>query len=292
MLDKIDFTDIYKFIASIGLALVIAAFIIPVFVFQLDLTKNYRDIELTKLSSLIKESMDNQEKVINDIIKIWWFFSLISFLGGILLMVIGILNWKKRQNVIDRLQDIALLEKENNIKTAPASEIDNKVNEDADEIEETNQNRASFIQDYKSLEKRIFEALSIKDQNIKLTRNAKVGNYVYDLIIIQHISEGKRIHFVCEIKYYQKGIFYSYIQQGVSSFLLAISNYWNNFNDDRKRVQIEPVMIWICRNTDQKTQLLSYKDKVRKYAENRGIHLNIIIRLDTEINILINDLMI
>lgn len=116
-----------------------------------------------------------------------------------------------------------------------------------------------MLQSYEAIENQVFKAIVITDTNIKVNHNARAGKFVYDLVIVNRILEHERLHKVCEIKYYQKEIFYAYVQHGISSFLLAASNYERYISTDDRRVRIEYYMIWICTNQEQKKRLESYK---------------------------------
>lgn len=61
MLDKIEFSDIYKFLASIGIGLILAAFLLPIYLFQIDLLKNYRNIDIVRIAYTMKQSIQSQD---------------------------------------------------------------------------------------------------------------------------------------------------------------------------------------------------------------------------------------
>lgn len=290
MLDKIDFSDIYKFLSSIGLVLIVAAILIPFFVFQIDLSKNH-NIEINTISNLVKQSIQYQDFAINIVLKLWWGFSAILLIIGVILFILGLTKWKKRQKVLDKIQDIDLYYKEQLIKEANSKEIINKAEEDADDICDANFNKRSFLQHYKFIELKVINAIKTNNSNIRIVPNAKLGNFVYDLIIIERVSNNERIHKICEIKYYQKEIFYSYLHRGVSSFLLSISNYQNYMVKDDRRIHLKFYMIWICNSIEQKERLVSYRKKAKEFSKNKGVNLEIIIKQDSEIESLKNELL-
>lgn len=292
MFDKIEFSDIYKFISSIGIVLIVAAVLIPLFIFQIDLVKNYKDVDVSQLTVELQETIEYQNKALNNVFKYWWIISGLLFIAGIAISVIGVLKWKTRQDVIDKLQDLDLLEKEKLIQEAPISDVAQKIEEDAEEINETNQDKELFKEKYKTLEKRVIESIDVNNQDIQIRHNAKVGSFVYDLIIIKRISLKESVHKVCEIKYYQKEIFYSYIQHGVSSFLLSISNYLNNLSPGPMgSISSSFYIIWICNSNSQLLQLHSYAEKAKQFSRNKGVNLNIIITLESNIEIIKDELL-
>lgn len=289
MLDRIDFSDIYKFLSSIGLALIVAAILIPFFVFQIDLSKNHI-LDTNTIPEIVKDSIQYQDCAINLVLKFWWIFSIILLVAGGILFLIGITKWNKRQEILDKIQEMDLRNKERLIKEANSKEISNKAEEDAEEINESDFNKRAFLQHYKSIELKIINSIKTNNPNIRIAPNAKLGKFVYDLLIIERLSNNERIHKICEIKYYQKEILYSYLHRGISSFLLSISHYQNYLVKDDRRIRLKFYMIWICNSIEQKNRLVSYKDKAMKFSKSKGVNIEIIIKQDSEIESIINEL--
>jgi hypothetical protein len=292
MLDKVEFSDLYKFLASLGLGMMVVALCFPFFLFQIDITKNYQVVNST--SGFLKQFILQQEKIGCLLFDWWWVISIIIFFTGGFLFIDGIRKWGKRQSVIDKSQDLDLLEKEK-IKKASQSEVDKKLSEDVSEIEEAAEtedvdSRRIVFQTYKSIEKKVIDSLVTVDSTIKKQNNVKVNNFVYDLVIIKRLSDIQRLHKVCEIKYYQKIIHYSYLLQGVSSFLLAANNYERYVVADDPRINVEYYIIWIYANPNQKELLDKYKVKVISYAQEKGIDLRIIVKAESELGNLKEDL--
>jgi hypothetical protein len=283
MFDKFEFSDIYKFISSIGITFVAFAFAIPIILFQIDVLKYYKTDNFNKFPETIHKSIEIQQSLVYYSLKFWWAISSVFLILGFSIFLYGICRWKKRQNVLDKIQDLDLESKENNIKIANKTEINTKIKEDAEEINSAGKDRLSFISSYKSIERKIFDATQIYKPNIKITRNAKVGKYIYDLIIIKRISAIKRIHKVCEIKYYQNSLLYSTIQHGIANFLLSISNYKNEISVDDRRIEFEFFMIWICKDSVFNI-LKAYSIKAKQFSKNKGINLKIIILHEKDID--------
>jgi hypothetical protein len=284
MLDKIDYSDIYKFLSSIGLVLIITAVLIPIFIFQFDVVKDYRGINLQIISDIAKQSIQYQEKLVFWLIKLWWILSSACLLSGLLIFGYGIKKWSSRQKVRDKIESLGVLEKEKMLNPASQNEVEKKRKEDADEIEEDGSNDPVILQSYKTIEDNVINSLTIKDQNIQIRSHLRLNNYIYDLVIIYKLLNQKRLHKVCEIKYYQKEIFYTYVLSGISSFLLSILNYNKYIAFGERRIKVEYYMIWICATQEQKGRLELYRDKAMVYSKERGIDLTIILKTDTELN--------
>lgn len=291
MLERIDFSDIYKFIASIGLVLIIAAILLPIFLFQFNVVKNYQSIDLKIISETVRQSIQLQDKLIYWLINFWWLLSSLCLLSGSIIFGYGIRKWGKRQAVIDKLQDLDLQEKEKIIMPASQEEVNKKLNEDVDEIEDDNSKKPSILQSYNIFENKVVNSIRTNDPNIKINHNARVNNFIYDLIIIKRLSNQERLHEVCEIKYYQKEIFYSYVQHGISSFLLAVANYDKFVAADDSRINVRYYMIWVCTSQDQKKRLESYLDKALIYSNEKGVRLTIILKLDSELDSIKDELL-
>lgn len=293
MLEKIEFSDIYKFLSSVGLVLILAAVLLPIYLFQIDITKYCQNIDSKQISETVKHSILLHDNLTFSLLKCWPFISLLAFVFGALLFGYGIFRWNKRQIILDKMQDLDLQGKEKIIKEASQEEVNKKLNEDADEIEEIEEDdgkRSLVLESYKAIESRVIDSIKTDDPNIRINHNARVNNFVYDLIIIKYLDNRRRLHKVCEIKYYQKEIFYSYVKHGISSFLLAVSNYEKLVADD-PRIIAEYYMIWICTNSDQKIRLERYTRLAREYSAEKGVNLNIIIKLESELESIRNVLL-
>ncbi len=291
MLERIDFSDIYKFLSSIGLVLMIAAIFLPMFLFQLDIVKNYQNTDSKIISNTVKQSIQYQEKLICWLLTWWWVISGLCFIIGLIFFTHGIKKWSKRQAVLDKMQDLDLQEKEKIIIPASQEEVNKKLNEDVDEIEDDNSKKPSILQSYNLIENKVFNSIRTNDPNIKINHNARVNTFIYDLIIIKRVSYQEKLHKVCEIKYYQKEIFYSYVQHGISSFLLAVGNYEKYVAADDRRINVKYYMIWICTSQDQKKRLELYIDKALTYSNEKGVRLTIILKLDSELDSIKDELL-
>ncbi len=293
MLDKVEFSDLYKFLASLGLGMIIIAICFPFFLFQVDIAKNYQVVNST--SSFLKQFISQQERVGYWLFDWWWIISAIAFCTGGVIFIYGVRKWSQRQSVLDKSQDLDLLEKEK-IKKATQSDVDKKLNEDVDEMEDVESvenldNRNTVFQTYQSIEKRVITSIPMDAPRIRKQDNVKVNNFVYDLVIIKRLSDSQRLHKVCEIKYYQKIIRYSYLIQGISSFLLAAANYERYVVADDRRIITQYYIIWIYADPSQRGLLDKYKTKVISYAQEKGIELNIIVRSEAELENIKNDLL-
>lgn len=284
MIDKIEYSDLYKFLSSIGLVLIVASLSIPFFIFQIDILKHYRNLNLKVISEISRKSIQIQENSINLILNYWWILSGFLFLGGAIILFIGIKKWNKRQKVCDKTQDISLQEKEKLIQPASAKAINKKIEDEADLEGSAQSTIMAALKNYKSVESKVVDAVKTVSPSIKINPQARVGNFVYDLIIIERKSPVESIHKVCEIKYYQKEIFYSYIKHGVSSFLLAAENYQKIMVLGDNRIRIEYYLIWICINDEQIHRLGTYVNMAERYSIEKGIKLNIILKKESEIN--------
>jgi hypothetical protein len=295
MWDKVEFSDLYKFLASLGLGMIIIALCFSFFLFQVDVVKGYQIDKST--TDCLKHSVSQQEKIGYWLFDWWWIISTVIFCIGMALLIYGVIKWRERQRVLDKSQDLDLLEKEK-IKKATQIDVDKKLSEDVDEIEDNEDvglierigDRKVIYQAYQSIEKRVFSSLAIDDPKVRIQDNIKVNNFIYDLVIIKRLSDNQRLHKICEIKYYQKIIRYSYLFQGISSFLLAANNYERYVVAGDRRIIIEFYIIWIYSDSSQRVLLEKYRAKVIDYSRERGVEINIIVKHDSDIDSLKNDL--
>ena len=112
MIEKIEFSDINKFLASLGLICIGLAFFLPWF-FNHDVSILLLEKDkIEKLTPTAKIIILDQQKALMMINQTVPWVSGILILIGIVLLVYSIKLWKKRQTVLDKIQDEELKSKE------------------------------------------------------------------------------------------------------------------------------------------------------------------------------------
>jgi hypothetical protein len=100
----IDFGDFYKFSASLGLALVIFAFVFPWLVLTEDFDFKLQKTQYEALSATVQQIVETRQKLATRLTESTPYISGISMILGLGLMAYGLLKWKKTQSLLDENQ--------------------------------------------------------------------------------------------------------------------------------------------------------------------------------------------
>lgn len=244
MLNKVEFSDLYKFITSVGLIFIASTFIFP-WLFM----KNELGIELSteEYNSLIAKSKDlanNRIKLNLTIVKLIPWISSGFFIVGITMVFIGLKNWKKKQDIVDETEDLRLAELRNKVESMSPKEAKRKAEiEVLEEIEATVNSTIELNQPEKNkkpnkekqeilTEKLInMETLFFKKieefnsfnyevkQNVKLVRDFGVD------IFLQAFNKKTHRDIMIEIKFLQSNLNMKLIRDSYNRFFLTHSHY-------------------------------------------------------------------
>ena len=96
MLNKIEFSDLYRFLTSIGLIFIASAFLIP-WLFMKQELGIISTSEYNELIQSSKDLVDNRISLNLLVIKALPFISILLFLFGCFLIFVGFKKWKKNK---------------------------------------------------------------------------------------------------------------------------------------------------------------------------------------------------
>ncbi len=275
-MDKIDFSDINKFVTSIGLILIGLAFVLPLFVNQnaeiLLIEENLLNKSTPEAQTIIHFQ---QKSILNHLTLMPYLF--FSFIGiGLSLVIYGLIRWNARQKVIYGIQDEEWrLKKMEGISSEQKKEnISNEIGEDEPEKEKT-------INKYLQLEDNIYLKLaSAYSVNYQVEHNVSVDRANFDVILKSKFTN-KRPDIIVEIKYYTRILSPIRFQSDVRKFLLAITNYEQSL----QRSRVTPVFILLLNSEKSIEQMKESDSKIKENAKNLGFNnLRILYRLASTID--------
>lgn len=219
---KIEYEDLYKFISSLGITIIISPFIIAWFFLKEPFSWMFEKVNVLNISENAKKFTIKREELLIFIVSNIRIYFIISILIGIIMILVGILLWVKRQQELDRNQALVNEKLEKELKDMSPKEItENQVNsideivekEDSIEITEdekcTIESELNFLYD-RNLSKNLSEYVLIEDRIYKLfyetyhseyviLKNKKISKFEYDLILQN--KEQTKNDIIVEIKY-------------------------------------------------------------------------------------------
>lgn len=266
-MNKIEFSDVNRFITSLGLIFIGLAFFLPWFLIQNNSILIIEQAEINKLTPIAKKTIESQQETIFTINTIFPYISIILIISGLIFLAFGIWKWNKRQTIIDKIQDEELKAKEiQNLSLQDKRELiaveiaDNEI-VDNNEIDDVNQN----IDNYIEIENQIYLQISQGYKNrFALTQNVKIGDYYYDIILKSKNLETDNDRIV-EIKFYKNRLELDKLKDTSTRLVISAKNYDTTF----KRRTL-PYLLIIYNGVEFDLNVADYKTKLQNYSKTLG----------------------
>jgi hypothetical protein len=268
-MDKIEFSDINKFITSLGLIFIGAGLLLPWFINQnIDLIV-LEQTQIDKTTESAKAIITRQQDYILYISQHINAIVITLYTLGVILLIAGIMRWKERQKVIDKIQNedlkskifhnLSLAEKKEMIKEELGSTVANPASRISKYIEVENSLYLKIVQHYKT--------------NYSTSKDIRLGQFTYDVILKSKYLE-KRGDVILEIKLYNELPPKGQLLETAKKFILSINHYENT-----QRRMVMPVMAVVVETLDpQKASAL----KAELKAELSDIRPDLIINFIEE----------
>lgn len=202
---KPDFSDFYKFLASLGIILISLAFVVPwLFLhetFDIPITVN----EINQLTVDAQTLIGIRQKYALVILQnIGWISIVIGGLGLVMFTAGIVLWWSKKQTILDEKESLELNKLRHDVAQLTPVEIAEKaIRESADILEGTTaqlevDNKLQSINQYFAIERAVIEKLQECFGDNSLLTNRRIGRIEIDAILL---TRGPRLRdVVIEIK--------------------------------------------------------------------------------------------
>ncbi|ELD3251389.1 hypothetical protein KC248_16445 [Klebsiella michiganensis] len=220
---KFEFGDLYRFIVSLGIFLISSAFVFPWLFLK-------EKLDLNNGISCITENIDCdvlsiKKEILYWILKSIPFFSIVFFLLGIVVVIYGLVKWRKNQLLLDEQIRIEHDLKQASVRVSTEDEIIDKLEkeiiESEPEIDSLNV-LARKINVWESMEDKVAEKLVNTNVGKGLERNILIANHEIDFVI-------KRGYFkkdcIVELKYIRKGFNFGWLKEVFLKHLYKKSLY-------------------------------------------------------------------
>lgn len=273
-MNKIVFSDLYKFLTSLGLILIGIALLLPWFINQNSTLILLDEEKINNLTPVAKRIIMHQQNYLHLFSDYLIPIAMLLILLGIVLLIIGICSWRKRQSWLDEIEKEELKAKQMQNLSMQEREKDKEK-----EIFDLSQNtdiepdkKQSVIKKYIAVEDSIFEKISIYySKNYLAKSNIRIRNYEYDIILESRYNINNREDFIFEVKYYSGNISYEKLLDACKKLLLST----NQYEDSLKR-KSTPILIIIYSELKNEEQLTLFKNKLREFAinNNRDLRIN------------------
>lgn len=230
---QLEYGDYYKFIASAGIALIAGAVIVPWMFLRepFDLA-----IEASKIALLTPDAQNivhARQHLIATTIKYLPLASGLMMTLGTALTGIGLFQWRSRQSVRDKTEDLQSAKLDKELRAMSQEQIETKVKNDLEDAEDLELapralQSASAVGSVLAVEQALIGRISAcLGSSVKVLSNQRLGNVEYDAII--RVKGTKRI--IVEIKYIRKGFNRGWMSETVSSLASRMALYTKTFDE-------------------------------------------------------------
>ncbi len=252
-MDKIEYSDINKFLVSFGLTLIVVACLLPWLYLRepFDLV-----IEKAKINELTEEAqriISVRQSFISKTIDYVQFVSLGFSALGLISIITGLRRWYIKQKDLDKREKIITSKHEHELNQLTKEQVTRKADNEFESIKETkgddpktNQeiSKATFVPKYLQLERIFFEKLmTFLYPDFKILSNNSLDIFEYD-IILQPIKEN-RPDYIFEIKYYPNGYNKYNLQDAILRLAMGTKHYINKTGR-----QAQPIIVVVTQQND------------------------------------------
>lgn len=273
-MNKIEFSDVNRFLASLGLISIGLAFFLPWFVNQNNSLLIIEQDKIQKLTPAAQQIVTKQQNTLLTLNNVLPTVSIGLIVVGFILLIWGIIRWTKRQTVLDKIQDEELRAKE--IQNLSSQEKRDLLETEIEKTEEdlpvkTNEaDRQLEIDSYIQIENSIFLQLS---QNFKTnytpSQNVRIGSFEYDIILkSKDLTQYKDR--IIEIKFFKNQLIYSNIKDAATKLILACNHYEENF---KRRTFAILIIVYSEEEFDETVK--KYKKDIEIYGTELGKPLRV-----------------
>lgn len=190
---SVDFGHLYKFLASVGLVLIVAAFLVPWGFVQANEALLVTSQDLAELTPTAREILTDRQGAIERVQTWMPWISLAILLAGLACLVTGFNGWRKRQKGSDEGEDLDLQNKRLAVAVPmTASEVDDKLLSEAEsdtpppapeddttspdqKSELADQRRRLRMDDLRASEARLAELASAAFKGFEVASNVRVS---------------------------------------------------------------------------------------------------------------------
>lgn len=283
-MNRIEFSDVNRFLTSLGLIFIGLAFFLPWFVNQSQEVLTIESEKLKKLTPTAQIVIKEQQDTILLINNIFPYLCLALIVLGLVLLLVGIVRWTKRQAIADKIQDEELKSKEiQNLSSQDkreiiAEEISSANTNDGEENQEEEETINNNIDRYLNIENQIYLQLNAAYKNrFTLNQNIKIGDFNYDVIMKSkdRTVDNDRI---VEFKFYPNILTLENLMDAATQLVMSSKSYEIAF----KRRTL-PFLIIIYSQNEYDLNLKQYKTKIQEYSKTLGKIIRISFVKESEI---------
>lgn len=234
-LQKVEYSDINKFLVSIGIALIAISILISWLFFREPFDLLIKADDLENLTELGKEVIKERQEFLKNLLCLIPWISFIFFLLGLSSLIYGLIRWFKKQKLLDERDDLINrtmtkeLEKLTDKEVVDKAETEYQSTETGDKEDEDQgtipkSSKEQFIESYLNIEQTFSEKFNqFFSKSFRVLTNHRIKHFEYDIILNAPLSHDEDK--IIEIKYYPSGANRQYILEALIRLEIATKQY-------------------------------------------------------------------
>ena len=223
---QLEYGDYYKFRVSVGIALIIVSFVVPWLFLREPFDLLLENTQLAHLTPTAQTLVTERQHLLETIFWAVPRFSLASFISGLTLSLVALVQWRKRQSLRDETEELELQKLRLELTGMTPEQVEEKLVADVEQQLGTASHGevVSVTTDFRKVEQQVRDRLvGCFGDSYTVRANQRLGNAEYDVIL-----ESKTINttdVIIEIKYIQKNFHFGWLRENVSRLILANDYY-------------------------------------------------------------------
>jgi hypothetical protein len=272
---QIEYGDFYKFVVSLGIALVVAAILTPWLFLREPFDLMIEASRLSQLTPVAQQIVLLRQTYLLRLLPVipWFSFSLLMMGAGAI--SIGLMKWYNRQTLRDTSEDLGVQKQQQELRNMTTQEVREKA--DADVQTEIGSVAGGLVHDpntatqLRAIEgvfhRRVRECFGA---SYRLLENQRLGAAEYDAILQPLLSTSPDV--IVEIKYIRRGFRQAWLRESAMRLVLAKELY-----DAQLGRHSIPLLLVIFSAADAstKSEFLATQAKTQADLRLRGITLRI-----------------
>ena len=243
-MDKPDFSSFYKFIVSIGVIIFVFSIALPWFFLQESFDTAIKRNEISELTNTAQQLVAIRQTTGLWLISNVVWFSVITGLIGVLLIVFGLVVWHQRQRVIDQKEDVELEKLRLDIHPMSGSQVSQKALDELG-IVATEIDADWSLAKYLTVQAKVRDWINGNNELIekyKVIANRQIDNIRYDIILQANNQNPQDV--LVEVRNLNRKIQTEVIRKILGKIILAKHQY--SLNTGRKAKTV----LLVCASTD------------------------------------------
>lgn len=235
-MSQLEYGDYYKFAASAGIALLVAAALLPWAFLREPFDLLLQTSKIALLTPEAQRLIYKRQHLVDVIVDIVPWISVALAVAGGFLTGFGLIKWRYRQTVRDRGEDLDVQKKDKELHNMSREEVENKARDDAESLEE--QPLRALIAEapsptnvYLAVETAVLSRLrACYGSDIQC--NQRLGRVEFDAIV--RTADSERV--IIEIKYIRKGFHKGWLTESLNGLAARTQLYSNTFSRNARGV--------------------------------------------------------